>query len=311
MRFNLFSFAPRAFQQRHLDTDDGHQVFYARYGNPKGKLIVCFHGGPGGSRNIKKSSFEGFDLKKYQMLFINQRGCGISLPSGKIEGNDTEKLLDDVKKIIELTGVKDKVILKGGSWGSTLALLFAQKYPYLVEKMILSQVFLAREIDLDWLYNKTNAFYPDMLERVKSHCKNGEGLINYYHRLTFSDSILDIKKALENFGALEFIMGSLDPKFSEKEEISEREIASFRIYMHYVRNMFFIKDNQILNNMYIIRNIPTLIVHNRLDFVCTLEGAYDLAKEFDDVKFVVSPEKGHVGDLLYKTIAEESEKFLA
>jgi len=311
MRFNFFSSLPKCIEQRHIDTDDGHQVFYARYGNPDGKLVVYFHGGPGASGRIKPYHFNGFDMKKYQMLFINQRGCGISLPSGKIEGNNTANLLNDTKRIIEETGVKSKVILRGVSWGSALALLFAQKHPQIVEKLILTQVMLAREKDLDWTYNQSYLFYPDVLDKIKSYCKNGENITDYYHNLLFNGSIVEIKKAMENYGAWEYILGSLSPEFPKLDEISERDIASLRIFAHYEKNKFFIKDNQILEDMYKIRNIPTLIVHNRLDFVCPLSGAYDLSKEFDDVKLSIVAEKGHVGELLYKTIPEEIKEFLA
>jgi proline iminopeptidase len=311
MKFNLFSFAPRAFQQRHLDTDDGHQVFYARYGNPKGQMVVCFHGGPGGSGRVKKHNFNGFDLKKYQMLFINQRGCGISLPTGKIDGNNTDNLIKDTKDIIDETGYKGKIILKGVSWGSTLALLFAQKYPKLVDKLILSQILLARQANHDWLYNDAEIFYPDLLNKIKSNCRKGETIVDCYHRLIFSDTILDQKEALEYLGCYERIIGSLSPKIFELDEVSEADIAKFRIYMHYEKNKYFIKENQIIENMHKIRQIPAIIVHNRLDFVCPLKGAYDLAKEFDDVKLSIVAEKGHVGDLLYDTLAKRTEEFLA
>ena len=300
-------FEPKPSKEGYLPEVDGHQVYYADYGNPRGKPVLIFHGGPGGSCKPKQTA--GFDLKKYRVLMFDQRGCGKSHPLGQWNKNTTKDLLDDTIRLLNHLNINDKLILRGGSWGSTLVLLFAEKYPEKVEKLILTQIFLANKSDLQWEREGSSLFYPDIWEKISSSVSRGAVLGEYYAKLINSGERKKQIKAVSLYGAYERILGSLNPVLEDKV-IDEKIVASNRIYMNYAANNFYLRDNEIMKNIKKISHLPSLILHNRLDFVCPLQGAYQLHKALPNSKLVIVPEKGHVGELLHKTIKKEMKEFL-
>jgi len=301
-------YEPKSFNSGWLPQADGHKVFFAEYGNPKGKPVLITHGGPGGC--VKPMRARLFDLKKYRVIMFDQRGCGKSLPFGELRHNTTEDILFDMRRLLEYLNIKHKVILQGGSWASTLMLLFAERNPDKVEKMLLSQIFLADEIDEKWMEEQCSLFYPDIVEELRKPMKKWQKISEYYFDLLMSDDKVKQKKALSMYGCFERQLGNLNPCFSNLEFIDEKDLAYTRIYAQFSANSFGIKNNEIMRNIKKIKHIPTLIVHNRLDMVCPVQGAYKLAKNLDNAKLVIVPEKGHVGDLLHKTIKQEIKKFL-
>ncbi|MBN2675936.1 MAG: alpha/beta fold hydrolase [Alphaproteobacteria bacterium] len=303
MFFRFFKLKP--FLEGYLPEKDGHLVFYHVYGNPKGFPILSFHGGPGSRSKTKHA--QTFDLKKFKVILFDQRGCGESLPTGETKNNTTQDLLNDSKRLLDFLKIK-KVIVSGGSWGSTMALLFAQAYPEIVKKLSVSLIFLARQSDLDW-WKDSAIFYPDMMEKIKKEVKKNIPLKDFYGKLVQSSKKSDQKKAVSLYGAYENMLGSLNPQFS-KEVPTDKQVQSFKVFSHYECHNFFLKENEILKNIQKIQHIPTLILHNRLDFVCPLNQAYDLHKALPKSKLIIVPESGHGGSLMKKVSKTEIKKFL-
>lgn len=300
--------APRAFNSGYLPAADGHRVYFAEYGNPHGIPVISTHGGPGGCFNPQRAKL--FDLKKYRVILFDQRGCGKSLPFGELHHNTTEDILFDMRRLTEHLQISQKVILYGGSWGSTLMLLFAERNPDKIEKMILTQIFLADERNDKWLNEQSALFYPDILEQLRQPMKSWQNISEYYCRQLNSKKTDDIRKALGTFGMFEKQIGSLNPQLAGSCEIDEKNLAYTRIYAQFSAAAFGIKSNEIMRNLKKIKHIPTLIIHNRLDMVCPLQGAYELAHKMENARLIIVPEKGHGGPLLNKTVRRELKSFL-
>lgn len=299
---------PKPINCGYLPVADGHEVYFMEYGNKYGKPIFLTHGGPGGACKAKHAAC--FDLKKYRVIMMDQRGCGKSLPLGCLKNNTMEDLIWDIKRLYDFLQIKEKIILRGGSWGSTVMLCFAERYPELVDKMILTQIFLADEENDKWFNEQSALFYPDFMEDMRKGVASWKSLPEYYEGLLNSDDKNKQLKAVNMYGWYERVLGNLNPSWGTTEELREQEFSDMRIYLNYASRAYTLKSNQIMRNVKKIAHIPTLIVHNRLDMVCPLKGAYDLSKKMKNVKLVIVPEKGHIGDLLYKTIKKEVKKFL-
>ena len=301
-------FEPKPFNQGYLPENDGHQVFFAEYGNPKGKPVLVFHGGPGGCAKAAHAAFA--DLKRYRVIVFDQRGCGLSKPLGKLKNNNTEALLKDAQYLINILKINDKIILRGSSWGSTLALLYAEEHPKQVEKLLLSQIFLANKDARYWEFEGNSYFYPDFVETLEHKAGKAENIPAYFSAEINSKSMKKQLDATNYYGWYERICGQLNPKWDNQCDIDEQTLASNRVFMHYAAHNFMLEDEQIMKNIGKIRNIPTIIVHNRLDFVCPLKGAYSLHKALPESKLVIVAERGHGGKLLYKTMNSEFKKFI-
>ncbi len=294
-------FEPKPFNSGYLPEEDGHLVWFAEFGNPQGIPVLSFHGGPGGSSRAKHA--KSVNLKKYRLIMFDQRGAGHSLPLGKIQHNTTQDLLNDATRLLNHLNINQKIILRGASWGSTLALLWAEQYPEKISKILISQVFLANQEFLNWEFDGMRGFYPEIIEQME---KESHGNIRgYYNKLIQSNNLQKQLEATNKYGWYERICGSLTPCFANFTELSEKELASNRIYLHYAANNLFLGDNNILDNIHKIKDIETLIVHNRLDFVCPFKGAWDVHKALPNSRLVIVPEKGHVGKLLSQTIQKE------
>ncbi len=300
-------FEPKPFYQGYLPEREGHQVFFMEFGNPQGKPVLMFHGGPGGCCKAKYTT--AFDLKKYRVIVFDQRGCGKSLPMGSLKNNDTQSLLKDVENLIKFLKIKEKIILRGASWGSTLALLFAEKHPQMVEKLLLSQIFLADKDARFWEFEGNSYFYPDFVETLKNKAGKTD-IPTYFDTEINSKSKKKQLDAINYYGWYERVCGSLSPKWNNQIVVEDKELAANRVYMHYAAQNFMLKDDEIIKNVGKIKNIPTIIVHNRLDFVCPLKGAYRLHKGLPKSKLIIIPERGHVGKMLYKIAKIEFRKFL-
>ncbi|MBE6452088.1 MAG: alpha/beta fold hydrolase [Alphaproteobacteria bacterium] len=292
-------FEPRAFNQGYLPEKNGHKVFYSEYGNPKGMPILVFHGGPGGGARPRHAMFA--NLNKYRIIMFDQRGCNNSQPLGKLENNTTNDLIDDADRLLNYLKINDKIILRGASWGSTLALLFAEKYPARIEKMLLSQIFMADKDNAWWEFEGCRWHYPDFVEDLE--CKAKGDIPKYFANEINSRNIKKQLDAANFYGWYERVCCSLNPRWNNCTKLDEKTLAELRIFMHYRVNDFFMKsDCDILKDIKKIKDIPTVIVHNRLDFVCPVKGAYELHKALRKSRLVIVPEFGHCGKLLFKTI---------
>ncbi|MBQ8677823.1 MAG: alpha/beta fold hydrolase [Alphaproteobacteria bacterium] len=293
---NLFVSKP--FNSGYLPEADGHLVYYTEFGNPQGKPLLMLHGGPGGSHRAPKAKLA--NLRRYRVIMFDQRGCGQSLPLGKTDNNTTSDLLEDISRLLEHLKINGKIVLQGASWGSTLALLWAQKHPERVEKLLLSQIFLANDEARRWELDDAAYFYPEFIEQM-NHASQDD-ITGYYNRLIQSDEQSKQLDAVNHYGWFERICCSLTPKFASFSEISPEQLAGNRIYMHYAAHKFFLGSNNILDASRKLKDIPVLIIHNRLDMVCPFKGAYDLHRSLNKSTLVIVPEFGHVGKLLQRTI---------
>ena len=306
--FNLFSFMPKPFNEGWLPERDGHEIYYCQYGNPQGIPVLSFHGGPGGSSKPKYAKL--FNLKKYRFIQFDQRGGGKSKYRDLLNNNTTAYLLDDAKQLLEHLDIKSPVIVNGASWGSTMALLFAEAYPEKVSKIVISSVFLARPYDTDWVDVESERFYPDIWAEMRKKI-NGSDVRKEYTRLLFSERLRDNIKALTYLGAYEYMLGQLDPHFEEPEaETLEQNLKPARIAFHYAKHKYFISGNQILRNALKIRRIPTLIVHNRMDFCCPPKQAWDLHRALPKSELLILPEYGHSSPEILQVMKKRLKTFL-
>ena len=300
-------FLPKPFNSDFFPEKDGHRVYFEEYGNKSGKPVIVFHGGPGG--RMKPMRVESINLKKYRVIFFDQRGCGKSEPSGELKHNTTQALLDDVSRLVSLLKIQEKIILWGASWGSTLALLWAEQNPQKVDKLLLSQVFLANEDSKNWEFGGTCYIYPEFVDfMAKEACGN---ITSYYNDLIQSNDAKKQLQAANVFGWYERVCGSMEPQFNNMEELSEADLASYRIYMHYAVNDFFLRKNQILDDIDTIKDVETLMIHNRLDLICPYKGAFDVQQHLKNSKLIVVPDFGHVSKKLIKVIRKEISKVLS
>ncbi len=293
-------------EESFLNTSDGHKVWYGIAGNPNGTPVVSLHGGPGSQSKVEY--LDNLDLKSMKVIQIDQRGCGKSTPTGELKHNSTTKLLEDIEKIrVELK--INRWVVSGGSWGSTLALLYAEKYPTRVMALSLSSIFLGRSQDITWLFSSNGAgrIFPDEWA-LFSHVLNDSGVAgkDWMQKSLDLITLKPGKHTKELVAAIRDYEHSLDGGvFTRKlpEEVEEHEIANTTVFLYYMLNNLFIEDNQILQDISKIKQTPTRIIHGRYDIVCPLTQAHLLDSNLDKSELVISPYSGH-------SIAPESKRLL-
>lgn len=299
---------PKPYNFGWLPEADGHEVYFAEFGNPAGKAILLTHGGPGGSTHASHAAV--YDLKKYRVIMFDQRGCGLSRPAGSLKNNTMDDLVWDAKRLYDHLQLNGKVILRGASWGSTVMLCFAEKYPELVDKMLLSQIFLADSVHEEWFNKQSALFYPEFAEEMSAEVEGWKSLPEYYAGLINSDDKAKQLLAANRYGWYERVLGNLDPQWGTAEELSEADLNEQRIYMNYAARAYTLKSNQIMRGVKKIAKIPAILVHNRLDMDCPLFSAYQLHKAWPASKLVIAPGKGHYNPQFKKIINTEIRKYL-
>lgn len=298
--FNLFKHMPKPYETGYLPECDGHQIYYQQFGNPKGPVILSFHGGPGGSGRAKHAVSE--NLKKYRLILFDQRGGGKSLARNPLYKNTTADLLKDAEHVLEHLNIKGKIIVSGASWGATLALLFAEQNPKRVSHLVVSCIFLANKRDCDWMPKGSRLFYPDLLEKFETEA-GGKNITQYFTRLLLSKNKRDNERALKSYASYERVLGSTHPHLPEGP-FTEEDIRYPRIFFHYDSHKYFLRDNQILKDAHKISHIPTYIFHNRLDMSCPVINAWELHKALPKSKLYIVPSRGHGSPLMFETKKE-------
>ncbi|MGD9638607.1 MAG: prolyl aminopeptidase [Alphaproteobacteria bacterium] len=299
----------RKTKEGYLKVDEIHKIHWVEYGNPEGKPVLIFHGGPGSQFKKRHAS----NKDKYRIIGFDQRGCGKSLPSGEIKNNTTQDLLRDADKLLDYLKI-DKINLFGSSWGSTMALLYAEHNPLRVASVFVSAVFLARKKDDEWLYNGVKSIYPDYYEKfIKNIPENkrdniAEYLLEIIEKGSFQKQG-ETALAISNY---EYSLMLVNPEKEEfSNEASEEDIAASKIFLHYSKNDYFLSEKeQILNNLHKIKDIPITIVHGRFDMCCPLEGAYSLHKGLKKSKLIISDGENHISPKNSKILNEEINKNL-
>jgi len=282
-----------------LPIRNGHKVAFAEYGNPAGPSIISFHGGPGSKS--KPSHAERFDLSKYRVILFDQRGCGQSTPLGKLEHNTTDDLLADAERIRQHLHI-EQWFVAGSSWGSTLALLYAIKYPKQVRGLLLSAVFLGDRDSIAWAMSDEKGvarLMPDLwAKRMEVFARFGISLSNQDAELLQAIDRADDQQCQELVAAVQNWEGNLfstqaELEYVSADEITPNDIASVRVFLHYEMNHSFIPDNFILDQVKMIEQLPTVIVHGRYDILCPLEKAYQLAQQLKLAELVIATSSGH------------------
>jgi proline iminopeptidase len=282
-----------------FERDGGHQLYVEESGTPSGIVVVFCHGGPGGGSNPVHRCF--YDPEIYRIIIFDQRGCGLSTPHAGLEANDSWALLGDMEFIRERLNV-DKWVVAGGSWGSTLALLYAINYPQRVEGLLLRGIFLARQQDYHWLYAQSGGarqvfpdHYRDFIGAIGKVADADE--IRSYYALLTSDNEIERLHAAKCWSVWEGKISTLKAKADAQRHCSEVHMALSlaRIECHYFVNNCFIADNYILNNITAIADIPGVIIHGRYDMVCKIENAFTLQEHWPNAQLQVIPETGHSG----------------
>lgn len=307
----------RPYNKHCLRCDDLHEIAIEESGNRFGIPVLVLHGGPGGACSPLHRRF--FNPEKYRIILFDQRGSGKSLPYGELRANHTQALMQDIETIRKHLAI-DKCVLFGGSWGATLALLYAQKYPQHVLGMILRGVFLARKQDLDWLYKEgANKFFPDAwAEFIKPISKNERDdlIAAYYRRLTGPDDLARLAAA-RTWAVWEAHCSTLRPSRAIIDQYldARNAICLARIESHYFMNDCFIAENQILQNMSHLENIPGVIIHGRYDMICPLESAYSLHQHWPGSELNVIRDAGHsstehgIVDALVRACDDYAQRF--
>ena len=278
-----------------LQVDTEHNIYFEESGNPQGVPVLCVHGGPGGGCSPIFRRY--FNPKLYRIILVDQRGAGKSLPHASLNNNTTQDLISDFEKIREHLNIKQWHLF-GGSWGSTLALLYAQAYSEKVISLTLRGIFVGRQEDIDWLYIKgTRQFFPEVHEEFINHLSNEEQhniIPSYYKRLTSTNSEIR-KNAAIAWSVFETKVSRLiiDDKRIEDAKNPFFAEAFARIECHYFMNQCFISANQILDNMAKITHIPCNIIHGRYDSVCKPEAAFELKSNYPQAKLIFVQAAGH------------------
>ena len=275
---------------------DQHQVYFEQCGNPNGKPALFLHGGPGGGGSEEVRRFFNPDL--YRIIIFDQRGCGRSKPHGCLENNTTWHLVSDIENLREKLGI-EKWLVFGGSWGSTLSLAYAQAHPKSVSELVLRGIFLLRKEELHWFYQDgASRIFPEawsgFLDIIDEDKRNN--LMSSYHEIFKSDDKEKRLKAAIAWSKWEAATSSLAYKPSLVEEFSNPEfaLAFALIENHYFVNKGWFKtENQIIENIDIIRSIPAVIVQGRYDVVCPMKTAWELSEAWPEAELIVAPGSGH------------------
>lgn len=282
------------FDQRMLEVGDGHKVYVEQCGNPKGIPVVVLHGGPGGGCSPAMRRY--FDPEAFRVILFDQRGCGKSRPHASVADNTTWHLVSDIELIRETLNI-NRWIVFGGSWGATLALIYAQSHPANVAALALRGVFLMTQPELDWFYGGgAGRFWPELWDRFTQLIPQEEqdDLIAAYHRRLFCGDLTIETRYARAWASWENALASIDSDGVTGESPADYARAFARLENHYFQNGGFLtEETQILNRMDRIADIPGVIVQGRFDMICPPQSAYTLSQGWPQARISMVGKAGH------------------
>jgi len=278
-----------------LKVSDIHSIYWERSGNPNGKKILVIHGGPGGGSQPRYRRY--FNPEKFDIIQFDQRGCGFSRPFSELRENTTGDLVNDIERL-RVSMKIDSWHLFGGSWGSTLALIYAIKNPSKVISLTLRGIFLCRKSELSWFYQYgASEIFPEEFEKYISVIPKNEreNLIASFYKLLTSQDIELRSKAASAWTNWELSTSHLIKRDFNvgKSKTNSFSDAFARIECHYFINNIFLEDNFILKNIKTIESIPTKIIQGRYDVVCPVRSAWDLSKKLLNSELIIVDDAGH------------------
>jgi proline iminopeptidase len=282
------------FDQRVIDMGDGHRIYVEQCGNPDGIPVVVLHGGPGGGCSPAMRRY--FDPTAFRVILFDQRGCGRSRPHASVIQNTTWHLVNDIEVIRKELGIS-RWICFGGSWGATLALIYAITHPDRVAHMVLRGVFLMTKQELDWFYGGgAGAFFPELWARFVNAIPQDErgDLIAAYHRRLFSGNVMEETRFGRIWANWENALASIHHDGPLGESPAEYARAFARLENHYFYNGGFLEeDGWILREKSRIKHIPATIIQGRYDMICPPVSAWKLAQGWDHCEIRLIPFAGH------------------
>ena len=284
------------YNQEWLDVGDGHQLYIEQSGDPDGIPVIYLHGGPGGSSSENHRRY--FDPTLYHIILFDQRGCGQSKPAPSIENNNTQCLVEDIETIRKHLKIEQWVIT-GGSWGTTLAMVYGITYPEKVLGFILRGLFLGTQAEYDWLYRPAGAqhFFPEYYDDFTQGMSEDEQCdpLAYYHKELHSENDIASLAASKRWCLWELRLSSIEhigiPQINE----AQQALCMAKISSYYFVNHIFLPENFILNNIHKIKDIPAILIHGRYDMVCQLYIARKVAEHWDNAKLHTLSCAGHSG----------------
>jgi len=283
------------FASEHLHVGNGHRLYLEQCGRPSGIPALFLHGGPGAGCASSHRRF--FDPIRYRAILFDQRGCGRSTPHAGLEHNDTWSLVADIERIRTHLGV-ERWLVFGGSWGSTLALAYAQAHPDRVTALVLRGIFLCRPEEIHWFYQQGAGWiFPDHWQDFIAPIPESERddlLAAYYRRLTGDDETVKIAAA-KAWSIWEGRCATLLPDAGIREAFADQRLALSlaRIESHYFVNQSFLRPKQLLTDAERLADIPGVIVHGRYDLICPLRSAWELHQAWPRADLRIIPDAGH------------------
>ncbi|MEW6981025.1 prolyl aminopeptidase [Colwelliaceae bacterium 6471] len=286
------------YKQEWLAVGDGHEIYLEQTGNPDGIPVIYLHGGPGGGSSENHRRY--FDPEKYRIILFDQRGCGRSRPSPSIENNTTWKLIEDIEFIRQYLGIKQWLVT-GGSWGTTLALVYGISHPERILGFILRGIFLGTECEYNWLYQDEGAcrFFPEYYADFITHLpqKFRQYPLAGYHQVLNDSNEVAMLAASKAWYLWELRLSTIEHNHIGMSQVQDahQALCMAKISSHYFVNNCFFDDNYILNNIEKIADIPAILIHGRYDMVCQLHIADSLVRRWHNAQLQILPIAGHSG----------------
>jgi proline iminopeptidase len=262
----------------HLDVGQGHRVWFDVSGHPNGAPVVFLHGGPGSS--TKPDHRRYFDPAFFRIVLFDQRGCGRSTPAGGLVANTTAHLVADMERLRAHLGI-DRWMLFGGSWGSTLALAYAQTHPERVTRLVLRGLFLASRDELDWYFDGLRQFLPDAWERLRAFApgKPWTALVQHFHDAVRGDGAEALAAAAAWNAWESAVMSIGEPNAVPPATTGDAaSLARARVQIHYLAHDSFLADGKLLRDLDRIAHLPATLLHGAMDFVCPPRTAWRIAQ---------------------------------
>jgi len=309
------------YDQGLLDVGEGNLVYWETCGNPDGKPAVMVHGGPG--QGCAPNMRRIFDPSRYRAVLFDQRGCGRSRPHASdpgtsLAGSTTGHLVADMERLREHLGI-DRWLVTGGSWGTTLGLVYAERYPRRVSEIMLSAISTTRPSELDWLYRGAGRFFPEEWERFSAVAAGAAGfdgdVVAAYARLMENPDPAVRNRAAAGWYRWEEAVLSLEPTAkllagSAPDAADDYVLAFVRICAHYYSHAGFLSDGAVIRGAGRLAGIPGVLIHGRLDLSCPAATAWELARAWPGAELLIDDHSGHRGsDVKRAWMLETLDKF--